>query len=126
MVLAVMQYLVTFLFVVLVHECGHMVAALLLQIPLKRIGLTRKGVFLQREKSPHPWQELVIAAAGPSANLLAALLPFANPLWAQFNIVLGFSNLFPIQGSDGWRIRNTLRVMGLISSRLHGLREKVA
>jgi Zn-dependent protease len=80
-----LQLLTAFLFTCLLHEYGHLTAALLQGVTVKRLGW----------KSYH----------GPVANLLAAAWFYPDPFWWSFNAVLGLSNLIPLfTGSDGDRM----------------------
>ena len=67
-------------------------------------------------------QELLLAAAGPLANLLAcaAVLLFMRGAgysyggywFACCNLLVGGSNLLPLPGLDGWRIAGALHGIG--------------
>lgn len=81
----------------LLHECGHIMAALYFKVPLRRVGLCRKGVYVQRARTTG-WPEVVICLAGPAVNLVLALLPGPAGLC---NLVIGVVNLLPIKNSDG-------------------------
>jgi DNA (cytosine-5)-methyltransferase 1 len=101
----VMQFLVAALFALLVHEYGHLTAALLQGVHVKLLGCNKFGAFIRRERSITPWRELVIALCGPLANLIAMNVDFGNPWWHRMNLVLAVSNLLPVlKGSDGLRI----------------------
>ena len=104
------------------HEGGHAIAALLLDIPISAVGLCSKGAYLRRHKAPGA-VEVAIAAAGPTLNLTVALL-----LWLlasrtevvswtiMVNTVLGLSNFVPLPGSDGRRIIAALRAAAFPSA----------
>ena len=54
----------------LLHECGHVVAALLLGLQIKNVGMKwNKGLYTVRQNGT-PTQNLIVAAAGPVTNLL--------------------------------------------------------
>ncbi len=87
----------------LLHEAGHLVAALAIGIRVKRIGLRWKGLYTVREAGP-PAKNIVISLAGPCVNLL---LIATWPWWPTFglaNLCYTFFNLLPLQGSDGDRV----------------------
>ena len=94
-----------------VHEIGHLAMAQSLGVRVKAIGLCLKGAYLRRSMSHKPLFELLIASAGPAANLLLyAWFRDGNSLarWvALLNLVLAVSNLLPIPHSDGSRILNS-------------------
>ena len=95
----------------LVHEVGHLAMAQSLGVRVKAIGLCLKGAYLRRSMSNKPLFELLIASAGPAANLLLfAWFRDGNQLahWvALLNLVLAVSNLLPIPHSDGSRIMSS-------------------
>ena len=85
------------------HEVGHLIAAPLVGIKVKTVGLRWKGLYTVREAGP-PAKNLIVSLAGPSVNL--ALL-ICWPLSHQFglaNFCFLFFNLLPIEGSDGDRV----------------------
>lgn len=88
----------------LLHECGHLVAALAIGVRIKKVGMKwNKGLYTVREQGT-PFQSLLIAAAGPIVNLvLIALAPWA-PLFGLANFCYALANVLPIEGSDGYRI----------------------
>ena len=67
------------------HECGHILAARLLRIPLRLLELDIMGARLYPAATlPSYGAEALLAGAGPLASLLLALplLPFRTPLAA--------------------------------------------
>jgi Zn-dependent protease len=72
-----------------------------------------KGAYIRRTDSQVAMTELVIASAGPAANLLLFLLlrsKYPVLSWvAELNLILAISNLLPIRGLDGHRILTSLR-----------------
>lgn len=94
----------------LLHECGHIVVALLCGVKVKRVGLCKTGLYTVREPGPN-WANLCISLAGPLTNLvLAVSLREAMPTFAWVNAIAFGYNLLPIPNSDG------SRVLALLSS----------
>jgi stage IV sporulation protein FB len=88
----------------LLHELGHILAALMCGVKVKRIGLSRVGLYTVREPGPR-WANLCVSAAGPLFNLvLAVSLRDAAPTFAWVNLIACVYNLLPIPNSDGRRI----------------------
>lgn len=114
-------YLVTAAFAVflylsvLVHEISHALTARALGLPVKGITLHFLGGYTEIEReSPTPGRDLVVAAAGPAASLLIALIAYL--VWlpvqadvpgfllaqlAAANLVVGVFNLLPALPLDG-------------------------
>lgn len=82
------------LMVIVLHEAGHLLAARLLGAEIKAIRLTSI-----RHSALSPGRNLVIALAGPLANLLFAI--FCWHLFGLYNLVFGLANLLPFSHSDG-------------------------
>lgn len=128
---------VTFLFaIVTLHELGHSFAALNYGVPVKDIVLLPIGGVAQLERIPeNPWQEFVIAIAGPAVNFVLAIilwliarvlnidvLPTLSSLGSfdnlsfstifayvfVYNLFLGVFNLLPAFPMDGGRILRAL------------------
>jgi Zn-dependent protease len=90
----------------LLHECGHIVTAMILGVKVKRVGFQwNKGLYSVREQGS-PGKNLLIALGGPLVNML---LVAASPWSAVFglaNFCYALANMLPIEGSDGFRIAN--------------------
>jgi Peptidase M50B-like len=88
----------------LLHELGHIIAALLCGVKVKKVGLSRTGLYTVREAGPR-WANLCVSAAGPLLNLVLALA-FRDlfPGFAWVNLIACCYNLLPIPNSDGRRI----------------------
>ena len=100
----------------LLHECGHLTAALLLRVRIKKIGMKwNKGLYIVREQGT-PQQSLLIALAGPFTNLLLIGTSLWIPLFGAANFCYALANMLPIQGSDGYRIAACWREIRLHQS----------
>ena len=94
----------------LFHECGHLVAARLLDIPIRLMEIDLFGAKIYPARFiPSYRQELLLAAAGPLFSLLLGV--FLLPHSTAFSVAMRdatFSfdlfNLLPISDFDGGRI----------------------
>jgi Zn-dependent protease len=108
-VLKFLLLIVPVLIALALHEAAHVIMARALGVRVKRIGIGWRGPFIVRENA-EPRANLYIAIAGPVTNLVLAILFWdAAPTFARINLVLGLSNLVPIQGSDGSRAWTAMR-----------------
>ena len=57
------------------HECGHIAAAHLCGVKVKKVGISWIGPFVLRESGPR-WANVLISFSGPLVNLL-----LASALW---------------------------------------------
>lgn len=92
------------------HECGHLLAARLLHIPLRLMELDLMGAKLYPASAiPSYRAEGLLAAAGPLCSILLAV-PFLTtriPFFVALRTAtLSFAlfNLLPIEGFDGGRV----------------------
>jgi Zn-dependent protease/predicted transcriptional regulator len=117
--------------IVTLHELGHSVAAQHYDVPVKQIVLLPIGGVAQLDHIPEtPWQEFVIAIAGPAVNFVLAILlgalvlvpgigfvgvdeftaldsitfPLIFSYIFAYNLFLGVFNLLPAFPMDGGRI----------------------
>lgn len=91
------------------HESGHIAVAHVCGVKVKKVGLSRIGLYTIREAGPN-WANLCISASGPLVNLLLAIaLRDVLPTFAWVNLVAFIFNLLPIRNSDGTRIMAILR-----------------
>ena len=98
-------------FSALLHELGHIIAASIFS-PSFSLRTSAVGFALKPLSSLSYTKELIIAAAGPLANLLifALTLPFSKALggyvflFGMINLMTAISNLIPLYGYDGYRI----------------------
>ncbi len=92
----------------LLHEAGHILAALYFRVPVREFGLAFAGAYTRRAYATRRRHEILIAAAGPAMNLLLVIpflfLPQYGAQLALCNLLLGIINLLPIPSSDGLRI----------------------
>lgn len=97
----------------LLHELAHVSVALFTGTPVRAIGVSAKGPFIQRGSASSALREVCISAAGPLVNVAFAVLLWGKPgvaHWvAEMNAILAFTNVLPIRGSDGRRVLRTLR-----------------
>jgi len=88
----------------LVHECGHLIAAFILGLKIKSIGIKwNKGLYTVRQHGT-PLQNLLVSAAGPLTNILFLVIATSVPLFRLANFCYALANMLPIEGSDGYRI----------------------
>ena len=106
----------------ILHECGHVVAALACGIRVKRVGLCSKGLYTVREPGP-TWINVAVSAAGPVVNLLLAVVLWRSmPSFAQVNVIACLYNLLPIPNSDGTRILGLLKPANVLATSFSHLR----
>lgn len=86
------------------HEFGHALVCLLFGLKVKRIGVSRRGFYTLREASADPRINAWVAAAGPMANLLSAVLWPIAPKFAQISLMLGLMMLMPLKNWDGAKL----------------------
>ena len=88
----------------LLHECGHISVALLCGVKVKKVGLSKTGLYTVREAGPR-WANLCVSLAGPLTNfVLAIALRDVVPTFAWVNAIACGFNLLPIRNSDGTRV----------------------
>ena len=94
----------------IVHELAHIAAALMLGVQVKHVGLRWKGLYTVREAGP-PLKNILVSLAGPGFNLLLCFFLPLDATFALANFCIGFGNLIPIRGSDGYRALLTWRMV---------------
>ncbi len=118
LLLDVTGYMLLSLLAVVTHELGHLVAMWRLRSAPGEVRLSVYGVTIFKNPYSRPVQELWVAAAGPLANLLFALVLFGvYLLWpvervgvfGLIHLVVAGFNLLPARGLDG----GTLLLAGL-------------
>ena len=91
------------------HECGHIAAARLCGVKVKKIGISWIGPFVLRESGPR-WANILVSFSGPLVNVLvASVLWNTMPSFAQVNLFIGIGSLIPLPKSDGKRILTLAR-----------------
>jgi Zn-dependent protease len=96
----------------LLHELAHVLAASFFAVPVHGVGIRIKGAYTFRRYASRRMHDVMIAAAGPLANLLLVYLSFFVPkigiFLAEWNCGIALVNLLPLPGSDGLRILKTI------------------
>jgi Zn-dependent protease len=94
------------------HELAHVLAASFFAVPVHGVGIKFIGAYTHRRHAGRRSHDVVIAAAGPMANLLLTFASFFVPrmgIWlAEWNFGIAFMNLLPLPGTDGYRILKTI------------------
>src|ERR1019366_5727419 len=95
------------------HELGHMLAAIAVGVPVREFGLCLGGAYNRRAYAGRRRDEVLISAAGPLMNLCMAFpllfLPAMGAKLALCNLMLCVVNLLPLPSSDGSRILRAMR-----------------
>jgi len=100
------------------HECGHLLAGLLLKLKPRKLEINPFGLAVIFEEfgsknNSFEWKKVIISAAGPLTNLIIMLaVIFTNPPIADLtkeiiiysNLLIIAFNLLPIYPLDGGRI----------------------
>jgi Zn-dependent protease len=92
------------------HEAGHLIAAPLVGIKIKTVGLRWKGLYTVREAGP-PDKNMIVSLAGPLVNLALIATWHWSFRFGLANLCFTFFNLLPIEGSDGERVWRCWRAM---------------
>ena len=95
-----------------VHECGHLLAAYLMGIPLQTMRLDLTGARLEVVGRLLSYgEEWLLCIAGPLASLFLSAAVFFLGAGHRFflvlstvSLLLGLLNLMPVQGFDGGRM----------------------
>jgi hypothetical protein len=94
------------LLALVVHECGHLLAAAVFGIKTKSLRIDPRGIGIVRERGPW-FDSMVVALSGPLLNLAFAAA-FRDETFRIANLCLGLVNLIPVYGSDGSHILECL------------------
>lgn len=103
--------MLAFILSVIVHECGHLAAARLLGVPVRRIRAGAFGLRLTMDFSAVSYgKELCVLLAGSGAGLVFSWIAglCGQMQMVQYGIVLSIGNLLPIRGMDGGAVLETL------------------
>lgn len=104
----------------IIHEFGHQLCALCIQGGISDMRSTLYGFRIKKNANLSFINEFIIYAAGPLANVLAALAGFLIPLslcesaneylhsFIVINLATAFSNILPIKGYDGYGMLSAL------------------
>lgn len=100
---------------IVLHELGHLLAAWVTGIRIKRVGISWKGPYIVRERG-HDLVNACVALAGPALNLVVAVCCWnSGPQFALINLVLGISNLLPfVPGGDGQHAMASIRTLRVL------------
>jgi Zn-dependent protease len=95
---------------IVIHESGHLLAALMVGSRIKQVGMSKLGPFVRRESARTPLRNAIVALAGPGINILtwAVFLVFRLP-HAWIALVLGLLNLLPLPNSDSMKSISYMR-----------------
>lgn len=99
----------------LLHEFGHVMVYRCLWGRWPDLQLSPFGIcLLQRGVSMTPWQEFLLAAAGPLVNFVSCGVvlawmhgfhySYAGYWFASTSLLVGVANLLPLPGLDGQRM----------------------
>ena len=85
----------------LIHETGHMLAALMVGSRIKEVGMSKFGPFVRRTSARTPLRNVIVAMAGPAINILTwpVFLAFKLP-HAWIPLAIGLIILLPLAHSD--------------------------
>lgn len=106
-------YMLPALFAIILHELGHLFMMWLLECAPKRIKLIPASVQITAPFQKRYRNDILVAAAGSSVNILLFLTLYFNYLafrnevtlyFALLNLVIGGFNLLPVKGLDGGTI----------------------
>lgn len=136
--LGTLAFFIAFFICLVMHEYGHALTARAFDVNTRDITLLPIGGVARLEKMPDkPWQEFLVAIAGPMVNVVIAgaiilvlglissfsqvfdaLMPIAwidtNDFWinlAKLNVLLVIFNMLPAFPMDGGRVARSLMAM---------------
>lgn len=96
----------------IIHEVAHVLTASFLDVPVQGLGIRLVGAYTFRKYARRRRHDIIIAAAGPMANLVLMYFSFFVPkigiFLAEWNCGIALMNLLPLPGTDGLRILKTI------------------
>lgn len=109
------EFAAGFIFLIFVHEMGHVVAAKMLGMPVTApLFIPFVGAFITMKQNPRDaWSEALMAYGGPFAGCVGSWICLELGLWldarwvvavASASFVINIFNLIPIPPLDGGRI----------------------
>ncbi len=110
-----MRELLLFLTAAILHECGHLFCAALLNVPFSRLTFRPCGAVLTFDFSRTTYfRELCVHLAGGVFGTAVAVLVWmfsGNVTFLGITVCLAAMNLLPIEGFDGGGVLHCLTVM---------------
>ncbi len=110
-------YMLPTLFAVIVHEAAHLFVMWVQDSAPLSIRLIPASVQINKRFSFSPKNDVLIAVAGPAANLILSSCLYFNYAafgnltvlyYSLLNLIIGCFNLLPVRGLDGGTILYTL------------------
>ncbi len=96
------------LFAVVLHEAGHILAALLVAGELPRLRFNIAGVKLKYDGLAGAARQITVSAAGPFMSILFGLIFYGKRNFALISLGLGIANLLPVSCLDGGNILRSI------------------
>lgn len=109
-----------YVFILLIHEMGHIMAAKGFDIPVTFGGFTPFGAYISCEDYLDSFENAVIALSGPLTGIFAGLMFWAGYmisnhatfiLLAMFALLLSFMNLLPVDPFDGGKVASSISIV---------------
>ena len=96
--------------IIIVHELGHIIGAIIFKWKIDRVILLPFGgiTIFQENIDKSLKEEFIIAILGPLLQIVFYFLYSGNPIFNQYNLIILLFNLLPIYPLDGSKIINIL------------------
>lgn len=95
---------------IVIHEIGHVLAALMVGSRITQVGINKSGIFVGRTSARTPLRNVMVAMAGPGINILTWIVFVIYGLpHAWIPLVIGLINLMSIPNSDFTNSRSYIR-----------------